>query len=141
MSTEEHEPLEGQAPEIEPELEEKNQEPEPELELVPPVEPELPAPAKKAKRPADKLISVTLDPSRLKYRAGSKNSMSVRVLQAALEDLGYSVGTDRRGWLVDGTVQALEAFQSDHGLPVSGEATLETLEGIFSASTRYHWER
>lgn len=130
MSTEE---IEDQAPE----LEEKNPEPE-----------ELPEGFEEFDTPADEVevveptgkLQAKIELDRLVYLARSKNSMSVRVLQALLETQGYPVGNDRRGWLGDGTVHALEQFQKAQGWEPTGiwAPDLErTVDALFAASTRY----
>lgn len=131
MSTEEagvEEVLEDQAPELEPEPEEKNPEPVEEFDT--------PADEVKVVEPTGKL-QATVVIERLVYRARSKNSMSVRVLQALLETQGYPVGDDKRGWLSDGTRDALIAYQADAGLPVTGLADESTVSALFATSTRY----
>jgi len=46
-----------------------------------------------------------------------RNSRSVGLTQIRLIELGYlSAGADRRGWLSNGTKEALEAFMADKGL-------------------------
>lgn len=46
-----------------------------------------------------------------------RNSRSVGLTQVRLIELGYmSAGSDRRGWLSNGTKEALEAFMADKSL-------------------------
>lgn len=47
----------------------------------------------------------------------ARNSISVSILQQRLTELGYaSAGDDKRGWISDGTVQALEEFKKDNAV-------------------------
>ncbi len=61
-------------------------------------------------------------------RYGCKPAARVRNMQSMLASLGYDVGAD--GYFGIGTKEALEKFQSDHGLTadgVAGQATLKKL--------------
>ena len=63
----------------------------------------------------------------------SKNSSSVAVfwLQSKLKDLGYYNGKVT-GTYLDGTVNAVKAFQKDHGLSANGTADVKTLELLYA---------
>ena len=57
----------------------------------------------------------------------------VFMLQMRLKELGYYQGTVTGGYY-GGTIQAVEAFQRDHGLAVDGAAGEKTQSLLFSAS-------
>lgn len=110
-------------------------------------------PAKKAVTPADApeevevvasepdRMGVRLELSRLVFRSAMKNSQSVRYLQDLLTEAGCPVGNDARGWLCEGTRDALTAFQGRASLPVTGQADEATVEALFARSREYVWER
>lgn len=106
-------------------------EPEPEPEPAP-----TPVSVGKPKRkpePEPEPVSsvVTVSVAALEYRAYSRNSASVSAVQDRLAEMGYAdARADIRGWLSDGTVMALAAFQGASGLMVSGKATPETVEAL-----------
>ena len=62
-----------------------------------------------------------------------KNDSSVAVfwLQSKLKELGY-YGGKVTGTYLDGTVNAVKAFQKDHGLSQTGTADVRTLELIYA---------
>lgn len=86
-------------------------------------------------------MGVRIELSRLVFRAGMKNSQSVRYLQDLLTEAGCPVGSDQRGWLSEGTRGALTAFQGRAGLPVTGEADESTVAALFAGSRQYVWDR
>lgn len=96
--------------------------PEPEVEV------EVPKPAPKAKaeeKPAPKAkaaaAKVEISKAALVYSERKRNSVSVGVLQDRLADLNYAgARADFRGWFHDGTKRAIEAWQKDNGLKVTG---------------------
>lgn len=90
--------------------------------------------------PEDRM-PVRIELSRLVFRAGMKNSQSVRYLQDLLMEAGCPVGSDQRGWLSEGTRGALTAFQGRAGLPVTGEADESTVAALFAGSRQYVWDR
>lgn len=118
--------------------------PEPKLEEVSPVPP-VPAPApvptpatvqqpkKKSKpEPAESNVpEVEVVVDALKFQAYSRKSISVAAVQDRLAELGHgSVRRDPYGWLSNGTVEAIEGFQKDSGLEVTGEADRKTVEAL-----------
>lgn len=62
-----------------------------------------------------------------------KNDSSVAVfwLQSKLKELGYYAGKVT-GTYLDGTVNAVKAFQKDHGLTANGTADVKTLEVLYA---------
>jgi len=67
----------------------------------------------------------------LVYQARALRSISVAVVQDRLTELGYGDARgDLRGWLSDGTVKALSAFQSASGLLVTGIADMDTVKAL-----------
>ena len=78
----------------------------------------------------------------LVFRARMKNSQSVRLVQQALIEQGYTEAAgDVQGWLCEGTQAALARFQTEHGLTgggIPGEATIATL---FEGSATHYWDR
>jgi Putative peptidoglycan binding domain len=82
-------------------------------------------------------MPVRIELSRLVFRSAMKNSQSVRYLQDLLVEAGCPVGSDPRGWLCEGTRDALSAFQGRTSLPVTGEADESTVEALFARSREY----
>lgn len=78
---------------------------------------------------------VTVSLSALVYHARSRNSASVAAVQDRLTELGHAdARADIRGWLSDGTVTALSAFQKASGLKVTGKADRETVEALMAGT-------
>ena len=69
-----------------------------------------------------------------KLCAKGDSGAGVRSLQRRLKHLGYYDGecTDNFG---DATLRAVQRFQEDNGLPVSGEADMETCRLLYSSAT------
>ena len=91
--------------------------------------------------PEDSRLPVRIELSRLVFRAPMKNSQSVRYLQDLLLEAGYPSTPDQRGWLAEGTRDALAAFQESVGMPVTGEPDASTVVALFDASHEYVWDR
>jgi hypothetical protein len=73
--------------------------------------------------------------SALTFRAYSRNSASVKLLQERLVELGHtSCHADTYGWLADGTMAALREFQSQQGLFMTGEADRATVEALMAGT-------
>lgn len=73
----------------------------------------------------------TIKLSSIKYKnMFAKRTLSVLHLQRRLEELGYPSG-DNGGYLGDPTVQAIKDYQSDEGLPATGEVDIETYKSVF----------
>jgi hypothetical protein len=54
-----------------------------------------------------------VDTSALIFKAGSRNSVSVGLVQERLVELGFGdAGSDRYGWLCEGTMKSLAEFAS-----------------------------
>jgi peptidoglycan hydrolase-like protein with peptidoglycan-binding domain len=67
----------------------------------------------------------------LVYQARALRSISVAVVQDRLTELGYGDARgDLRGWLSDGTVKALTAFQSSSGLLATGIPDMGTVKAL-----------
>lgn len=80
-----------------------------------------------------KISGATVVLSALVYQAGMRNSASVATVQDRLSELGYAgVRGDKRGWMSDCTVDALEKFQESAGLEVTGVADRKTVESLLS---------
>lgn len=78
----------------------------------------------------------------LVFRARMKNSQSVRLVQQALVEQGYTeAGSDIQGWLCEGTQAALARFQTEHGLVGGGTADEATIAALFEGSATHYWER
>lgn len=113
-------------------------EPEPEPVLVEEEEVVETSPVESGDEEADdNRMPVRIELSRLVFRAPMKNSQSVRYLQDLLSEAGFPVGSDPRGWLAEGTRDALSAFQGKAGLPVTGEADEVTVGALFASSREY----
>ena len=77
----------------------------------------------------------TLKVSLLVYSPTRKNSGSVAMLQKRLSDVGYAAArSDLRGWFHDGTRAALEKWQSENGLDVTGTAEFEDMRYLFDGT-------
>jgi hypothetical protein len=107
-------------------------------------------PAKKVVTPAAELVEdevvdspeedrmgVRIELSRLVFRSPMKNSQSVRYLQDLLVEAGCPIGSDQRGWLCEGTRDALKAFQGRAHLPTTGQADEATVDALFARSREY----
>lgn len=67
----------------------------------------------------------------------SHNSLSVKVLQARLVELGFvQAGVDQAGLFADGTQAAVAAYQTEHKLDATGEVNEQTLKAIFRNDKR-----
>lgn len=83
-----------------------------------------PVPAPAPKKAAKDGVKVSV--AALVYSERKKNSVSVAVLQDRLADLNYAaVRSDFRGWFHDGTKRAIEKWQKDNGLAVTGDLSKE----------------
>lgn len=130
---------EGGRPEVEVEVEELAAQPERKTKkAVTPAE--APEEVEVVASEPDRM-GVRLELSRLVFRSAMKNSQSVRYLQDLLTEAGCPVGNDARGWLCEGTRDALAAFQGRASLPVTGQADEATVEALFARSREYVWER
>lgn len=97
--------------------------------------PSKPATGKKKSTPKIDTDTVTVSITALTYRAGRRNSMSVAVLQDRLADCNYSgVRADFRGWYHDHTRAAVEAWQRDNGLEVTGACTADDMAYLFDGT-------
>lgn len=71
----------------------------------------------------------------LVYRAYSRKSASVLLLQDRLAELGHAdARSDLPGWLSDGTVAAIREFQGSRGIAVTGEPDRATVEAIMAGT-------
>lgn len=62
----------------------------------------------------------------------ARKSLSVHHLQRRLNELGYTdAHADKDGWLGDLTKLAIEKFQKDKHMPVTGTVDADTLKKIF----------
>jgi hypothetical protein len=78
----------------------------------------------------------------LVFKARMKNSQSVRLVQQALIEQGYTeAGSDIQGWLCEGTQAALARFQTEHGLVGGGTADEATVAALFEGSATHYWDR
>ncbi len=77
-------------------------------------------------------VSGAQPPMPLMEMKKNDSSTSVYWLQKKLTDLGYYTGKCS-GTYLDGTVQAVKAFQQAHGIRADGVATLDTLRLIYAA--------
>ena len=77
-------------------------------------------------------ISGGMPPMPLEKLQKGSSSESVYWLQCKLRELGYYTGTCT-GTYLEGTVSAVKAFQSDHGIKASGTADVSTLEQIYAS--------
>jgi murein L,D-transpeptidase YcbB/YkuD len=110
----------------------------PEVEVAPVVVPSPTPTSVSSKRKTQKSSSVESSIGEvevvveaLKFQARSRKSLSVAALQDRLAELGHgSSRRDLRGWLSDGTVEALTEFQTEAGLEATGVADRETVEAI-----------
>jgi hypothetical protein len=104
--------------------------PEPVAKPAPRRKPE-PAPA-----PVTSNVTGTIVLAALTFRAYSRNSASVKILQDRLVELGHTAcHSDTYGWLTDGTMAALREFQSQHGLSMTGEADRGTVEALMAGTS------
>lgn len=90
-----------------------------------------PAPKKEAK---ENKVDVTV--AALVYSPRKKNSVSVAVLQDRLAALDYAdARSDFRGWFHDGTKRAIEKWQKENGLAVTGDLSKpEDLKFLFDGA-------
>jgi hypothetical protein len=109
-------------------------------EKKPEVKVEEPKPAPKPDIPAPKAkpevkvnsAEVQVSVSALAYSQRKRKSLSVGLLQDRLAVLGYaSARSDLRGWFHDGTKSAVEKWQKENGLDVTGACSLEEAEFLF----------
>lgn len=114
---------------------------EPEVEVVEIVEvveepKPKPKPSKSPKPSAserDGKGAVEVSVTALTYSSRRRNSGSVAVLQDRLAALDYApVRSDLRGWFHDGTKKALESWQKDSGLEVTGVCSQKDAEALFA---------
>lgn len=94
-----------------------------------------PAPAPAPKK-ATKENKVEVTVAALVYSPRKKNSVSVAVLQDRLAALGYAAArSDFRGWFHDGTKSAIEKWQKENGLAVTGDLSKpEDLKFLFDGA-------
>ncbi len=86
--------------------------------------------------PVTSNVTGTIVLSALTFRAYSRNSASVKLLQDRLVELGHTAcRSDIHGWLTDGTMAALREFQSQHGLFMTGEADRGTVEALMAGTS------
>lgn len=114
------------------------EEPKPEVKVEEPKpapKPEKPAPKAKPEVKVDSdAVEVSL--SALAYSQRKRRSLSVGLLQDRLAVLGYaSAKSDLRGWFHDGTKAAIEKWQKDNGLDVTGACSSEDAEFLFDGGT------
>ena len=76
-------------------------------------------------------ISGMQPPLPLEKLKKNDSSEAVFWLQSKLKELGYYTGKVT-GTYLDGTVNAVKAFQKDHGLSASGTADVQTLEALYA---------
>ena len=97
--------------------------------------PPKPAAAKKKSTPKIDTNTVTVSIAALLYRAGRRNSLSVAVLQDRLADCNYGgVRADFRGWYHTHTRKAVEDWQRDNGLEVTGACTADDMAYLFDGT-------
>ncbi len=72
-------------------------------------------------------------PTQYRTLSRGKSGDDVYMLQVRLAELGYYQGSITGGYY-GGTIQAVEAFQRDHGLTVDGAAGQETQSLLFSSA-------
>lgn len=136
MSEEVNEDIVAAEPAIEVEVEEVVEEvaavevPEP----TPPVAVEVPR--REATQPSAVVSGGSVDQVLLKQcvykNPAARKSLSVHHLQRRLNELGYTdAHADKDGWLGDLTKLAIEKFQKDKHLPVTGTVDADTLKKIF----------
>jgi|AntAceMinimDraft_13_1070369.scaffolds.fasta_scaffold28151_1 peptidoglycan hydrolase-like protein with peptidoglycan-binding domain len=71
----------------------------------------------------------------LTYSLRKKRSMSVVIMQERLTELGYSgARADFSGWFSTGTRRAVEAWQKDNRLEVTGECSPVDMEFLFDGT-------
>ena len=97
--------------------------------------PSKPTGAKKKSTSKIDSDTVTVSITALSYRASRRNSMSVAVLQDRLADCNYGgVRADFRGWYHDYTRIAVEDWQRDNGLTVTGACTADDMAYLFDGT-------
>ena len=70
-------------------------------------------------------------PKKFRTLYRGKSGEDVFMVQMRLAELGYYTGTVTGGYY-GGTIEAVKAFQADHGLKVDGAAGKQTLAVLFS---------
>jgi len=130
----ESEPEAATEPQSEPEAAPAT-EAEPEKPEVTPASVAKPAKKKTAPVASSSKLEGEVVMSALVFQAPMKNSMSVRLVQERLAELGCgAVRRDRPGWLSDGTVEALKCFQDEAGLEATGDADAATVEALMKGT-------
>jgi hypothetical protein len=88
---------------------------------------------KPAKAASDNAVKVSV--AALVYSPRKRNSLSVVALQDRLTELNYAgARSDFRGWYHDGTRRALQEWQKDSDLEVTGECSLLDAEFLFDGT-------
>ena len=87
--------------------------------------------ATEAPTPEPRYISGMEPPLPLEKHKKNDSSEAVFWLQSKLKELGY-YGGKVTGTYLDGTVNAVKAFQKDHGLSADGVADVKTLETLYA---------
>lgn len=79
---------------------------------------------------------ITVSPSKLIHNnMFEHNSRSVGVTQIRLMELGYmEAGSDKRGYLGDGTLLAIQKFAEDHGLEANNLQSQDLVRAIFAGT-------
>jgi peptidoglycan hydrolase-like protein with peptidoglycan-binding domain len=118
------------------EIEDENTEDE-NAEDVGPVPVPVPVPESAVVERQPMPVAPTVDVSlgALTYSPRKKRSMSVAFMQERLTDLGYSgARSDFSGWFHDGTRRAIESWQKDNRLEVTGECSPVDMEFLFDGT-------
>jgi len=105
--------------------------------LEPDSEPDAKPKPVEEKKAVVKPVLPTVDVSlgALTYSPRKKRSMSVAFMQERLTELGYSgARADFSGWFSAGTRRAVEAWQKDNRLEVTGECSPVDMEFLFDGT-------
>lgn len=103
-----------------------------EAEIVEEVEP---VPSARWLDPEPEPEGPTVSKAALKFSERRRNSVSVAVVQDRLRDMNYgAVRGDMRGHFHVRTREAIEAWQTDNGLEVTGELSDFDLEYLFDGT-------
>jgi len=110
--------------------------PEPEVVFTPPA---APGAFGKSKNDEDAAAASSFEKvvllSSLKFKAVSRRSLSVAYVQERLLDLGFGeAGSDKRGWLSDGTRKALNEFAGSDVVESGEVKDIAVIERLFAGT-------